>query len=183
MNYWQGKHIRLRAIEPGDAETFFRWNQDSERNANLDFQWPPTSLAAMQTWAAVEAQRKLENDTFRWVIEDLAGTPVGSIDTHHVSPHDGVFSYGLDIAVEHRRKGYASEAIHMVLSYYFEELRYQKVNVVVHSNNPESIKLHEALGFQREGVLRRSFFSQGQYFDVLCFGMTKEEFYDQRENK
>ena len=176
MNYWQGKKIRLRAIEPGDAETFYQWNQDSQRNANLDFIWPPTSLASVQAWAASEAQRKFENDAFRWVIEDLHGTPVGSIDTHHVSPHDGVFSYGVDVAAAYRRQGYAREAIWMVLRYYFEELRYQKVNVVVHSDNPDSIQLHEALGFQLEGRLRRSWYHGGHYVDALWYGLTYEEF-------
>jgi hypothetical protein len=30
MNFWQGKLIRLRGVEPSDAETFARWNEDSE---------------------------------------------------------------------------------------------------------------------------------------------------------
>jgi hypothetical protein len=29
--------VRLRGIEPGDAVTFFEWNQDSERARRLDF--------------------------------------------------------------------------------------------------------------------------------------------------
>jgi len=37
MNFWQGKKVRLRAIEPSDAETFIRWNLDSERARHLDF--------------------------------------------------------------------------------------------------------------------------------------------------
>ncbi len=32
MNYWEGEAICLRGIEPGDAQHFFRWNQDSERS-------------------------------------------------------------------------------------------------------------------------------------------------------
>jgi RimJ/RimL family protein N-acetyltransferase len=176
MNFWQGDRIRLRGIEPTDAETFYNWNLDSERARHLDFVWPPSSLASVQEWADGLSRRKLENDTFHWVIENENGEAVGSISTHDCNPHSGTFSYGLDIAPEHRRKGYASEAILLLLKYYFEELRYQKVTVSVHSNNQASIKLHESLGFKLEGVHRRTVYTEGRYFDHLWFGMTIEEF-------
>jgi RimJ/RimL family protein N-acetyltransferase len=180
MNFWQGKRVRLRAIEPSDARFFFNWDLDSERARHLDFVWPPSSLARVTAWCEEQSKRKLDNDAFHWLIENQAGEPVGSISTHDCSPHSGTFSYGLDIAPEHRRRSYASEAVCLVLRYYFDELRYQKCNVVVHSNNEASIRLHEKLGFQREGTVRRMVFTEGQYFDALWFGMTAEEFHTRR---
>jgi len=176
MNYWQGKLIRLRNIEPTDAEHFIRWNLNSERARHLDFVWPPTSAASIHAWVTEQAKQKLENDTFHWIIETHDGEPVGSISTHDCNSRYGTFSYGIDIAPEHQRQGFAREAIQLVLGYYFEELRYQKVTVPVHSNNEPSIRLHERLGFQREGTHRRMFYTQGQFVDVLWFGMTIEEF-------
>jgi RimJ/RimL family protein N-acetyltransferase len=176
MNYWQGKKIRLRAIEPSDVEHFIRWNLDSERARHLDFVWPPASTASMQAWAEERSRQKLEHDTFHWLIENQDGEPVGSISTHDCHPHAGTFSYGIDIAREHQRKGYAREAIQLVLAYYFEELRYQKVTVPVHGDNEPSIRLHEGLGFQREGTHRRMFYTQGHFVDMIWFGLTVEEF-------
>jgi len=176
MNFWQGKKVRLRAIEPADATFFFDWNQDSQRAQNLDFLWPPTSLAAVIEWTRQESLKRLENGAYHWVIENFAGQPVGSIDTHHCDLHAGTFSYGVDITEAHQRQGYASEAISLVLRYYFDELRYQKVTVPVHSNNIPSLRLHEGLGFLHEGVHRRMGYSGGQYYDVVWFGMTVEEF-------
>ncbi len=176
MNFWQGKRVRLRAIEPSDARYFFEWNMDSDRARHLDFLWPPSSLAAVTAWCEEQSRRKLVDDAYHWLVENEAGEPVGSISTHDCRPHDGTFSYGLDIADEHRRKRYASEAVCLVLRYYFEELRYQKCTVVVHDNNEASVRLHEALGFQREGTVRRMVFSGGQYFDNIWFGITAEEF-------
>ena len=176
MNFWQGKQIRLRAIEPSDAEHFVRWNLDSERARHLDFVWPPTSEASVRAWVEEQSKQKLENDVFHWLIENQEGAPVGSISTHDCNPRYGTFSYGIDIPPEYQRQGYASEAIQLVLKYYFEELRYQKVTVGIHANNPASIRLHEKLGFQHEGRVRRSYFTRGRYFDHLNFGMTAEEF-------
>ena len=176
MNYWHSKKIRLRSVEPSDAETFYHWNQDSERARHLDFVWPPTSLASVRNWVEEQSRKKLEGDSFHWLIETFDCVAVGTIATHECNLRNGTFSYGIDIAKEHRGKGYAGEAIALVLRYYFEELRYQKVTVQVHADNTTSLRLHEKLGFQREGVLRRMHYSHGQYMDVIVLGMTAEEF-------
>ncbi len=127
-------------------------------------------------WAEDESKQKLENDAFHWIIENMAGVPVGSIDTHHCNPRAGTFSYGIDIIPEHQRRGYAREAILLVLKYYFEELRYQKVTVPVHGDNEASMRLHEKMGFQKEGVHRRMVFTRGRHYDELWYGVTAEEF-------
>jgi RimJ/RimL family protein N-acetyltransferase len=176
MNYWQGERVRLRALEPADAAFFVRCNLDSERARCLDFLWPPQSGASVQAWVDAQSMRKLENDTFNWMIETLDGTPVGSISTHDCNPRAGTFSYGIDVAPEHRGQRFAEDAVRLVLRYYFDELRYQKVTVVVHADNPASIRLHERLGFQLEGRLRRMVFTQSQYVDALWFGLTCDEF-------
>ena len=177
MNYWQGRKIRLRAIEAGDAQTFYDWNLDSERARLLDFVWPPSSLTSVQAWIETQSkQNRLEEDRYAWVIEDLLGNAVGTISTHHCDLRSGTFSYGIDIAAEHRRKGYAHEAILHILKYYFEELRYQKVTVNVHSDNPASMRLHESLGFHLEGRLRRMVYTHGQYLDALWYGLTADEY-------
>ncbi len=48
----------------------------------------------------------------------------------------------------------------------------------VHSDNLASIRLHEKLGFQKEGTLRRMGFTGGKYIDLLWYGMTADEFWD-----
>ena len=175
-NFWQGKIVCLRAIEPDDAELFYRWNLDSERARYLDFVWPPTSMESVRTWVHEQTRKKLVNDSYHWVIQNMSGEAVGSISTHDCDPHNGTFSYGVDIVQEHRGNGYAGEAIRIVLKYYFRELRYQKATIPVHADNPASIRLHEKLNFKLEGRLRRMVYTQGDYVDVLWFGMTAEEY-------
>ena len=104
------------------------------------------------------------------------GEVVGDLTTHHCDPHAGTFSYGINVRREHRRKGYARDAIALALRYYFQELRYQKVTVYVASFNEASARLHERLGFQQEGRLRRTIFTGGAHCDELIFGLTAEEF-------
>ena len=175
MNFWQGKKVRLRGVELSDAETFFRWNLDSEMARALEYVWPPVSQERVREFIGQQTLKVLEQDAFLWVIENAEGQAVGTITTHHCEPQHGTFMYGIHVAREHGRRGYAAEAIEIILKYYFEERRYQKVSVSIHGYNAASIALHERLGFRREGALRRMIYTKGEHFDQLWYGMTKEE--------
>jgi RimJ/RimL family protein N-acetyltransferase len=173
---WQGKRVRLRAIEPSDWAVYFAWNQDDEQARCIAAITFPQSAEAVRQWAQQEATRKPEGDAFRFVIENASGDVVGDLTTHHCDPRAGAFAYGIAIRREHRRRGYASGAITLVLRYYFRELRYQKATVTVYSFNEESARLHEKLGFQLEGRIRRTEFTDGALHDKLIYGITAEEF-------
>jgi RimJ/RimL family protein N-acetyltransferase len=173
---WQGKRVRLRAIEPSDWEVYFAWNQDDDQARAVSSIPFPQSMEAVRQWAQQEATRKPEGDAFRFVIENETGEVVGDLTTHHSEPRAGAFSYGITIRRDHRRNGYAAEAIALVLRYYFRELRYQKATVSVYSFNEASARLHESLGFQLEGRIRHTVFTDGELFDELIYGITAEEF-------
>jgi RimJ/RimL family protein N-acetyltransferase len=175
-NFWQGKRVRLRAVEPEDAEAFFDWNCSSETARLLDFLWPPTSLAAARAWTQRVATGEIKDDRYHLVMEDRDGKAVGMISTHATNRRVGSFSYGLTVEEGARRQGFASEAIILLLRYFFEELRYQKATATVYECNPASIALHEKLGFQLEGQVRRMVYTGGRYYDELYYGMTREEF-------
>jgi RimJ/RimL family protein N-acetyltransferase len=173
---WQGERVRLRAIEPADWAVYFAWNQDDEQARSVSCIPFPQSAAAVRQWAQQEATRKPEGDAFRFVIENETGEVVGNLITYDCDARVGSFSYGITIRREHRRCGYASESITLVLRYYFRELRYQKATVTVYSFNEESAQLHEKLGFQLEGRVRRTEFTDGTLHDKLIYGITAEEF-------
>lgn len=176
LSIWQGQRVRLRATEPGDWETFFAWNQDDEQSRTLYWIPFPQSQEAVKRFSEREAVQEPGDDGFRFVIENLEGEMVGDLTTNHCDRRVGNLEYGINVKQGHRGKGYASEAILLVLRYYFQELRYQKATIRVYSFNEPSIKLHEKLGFQREGCLRRTVFTRGQYYDQLVYGITDEEF-------
>ena len=176
QNIWQGDRVRLRAIEPEDWKIFNEWDLDSDTARECYWVPFPKTQEAARKWALDLSQQAPKEDAFFFVIENLAGEIVGTINPHDCDARVGCFKYGLAIRREHQRHGYASEAIRLVLRYFFRELRYQKVTVDVYDFNEASIKLHEKLGFQHEGRVRRMVFTDGSYHDSLIFGMTREEF-------
>lgn len=177
MNIWRGVNIRLRGIEPEDADTFYAWDAAETETARMvDWVWPAGSRAASRQWAEKRATEEAKNDEFFFAIENMEGKLVGIINTHGCDRRVGCFKYGVSIAPGFRGQGYAAEAILLVLRYFFEELRYQKVTADIYAYNETSARFHERLGFVQEGRIRRVVFSQGQHFDLLVYGMTVEEF-------
>jgi RimJ/RimL family protein N-acetyltransferase len=178
--YWEGKLIRLRGVELEDADAHFQLDQEDDISR---FQWvmnPPVSRAATRKWiegAAVE--RPKGNEFTAQMVTLVDGTLVGGIATHNADQRSGVFSYGLHVEAPYRGKGYAKDAICLVMRYFFQELRYQKCDVDVMAINPASQRLHEALGFTLEGRRRRVVFTHGEHSDMLEYGMTVEEFREQ----
>ncbi len=176
-NIFEGELIRLRAVEPDDWKNHAEWDRDTEMARNLDTIPFPQSTLSTRQWAEREAQRKESADgNFHFQIETLDGVQVGSIATHDCDLRSGTFMYGVAIMGQYQRKGYASEAIRLVLRFMFRERRYQKCTVDVYSFNPPSQKLHELLGFTLEGRLRRMIYTDGGYHDALIYGITREEF-------
>lgn len=173
---WQGHQVRLRPVEPDDWSAFYAWDEDDESSRMVDRIPLPRSRAAARHWAEREATERSSGDAFRWVIVDSDGAFVGSINTHSCDPRVGSFAYGLGVLPQWQGRGYAAEAIRLVLRYYFVELGYQKVTVHVYEYNQPSQSLHQRLGFVQEGRLRRMVYADQRHWDTLVFGLTREEF-------
>lgn len=179
-NDFEGSSVRLRAVEPEDWEAFNAFDADTEMTRLSSSAHLPASRASLRKWAE-EAAKRPDSDEVTLAIETLDGTVIGSLRVGHVDRRHRVFGYGLAIAADYCRKGYGSEAVRLLLRFYFGELGYQKAEVGVYAFNEASVRFHESLGFQHEGRRRRSHFSGGAFHDVILLGLTAEEFQSGRE--
>lgn len=62
----------------------------------------------------------------------------------------------------------------------FYQLNLHKLNAEVLSSNESSLRLHEKLGFSREGVFRDYHFNGKQFVDVVRFGILQSEWGEKR---
>ena len=123
--------MRLRAFEPEDLALFEAEdkNRDTEKDrCDYMIQLPRAAWKLREDFLPSRLRREGEMETFRFMIEDLEGNTVGSINAHDVDARMGTFSYGLGIYEPYRRRGYAREAILLLLRFYFLELRMHKCN-------------------------------------------------------
>ena len=176
QNLFEGHLVRLRAIEPSDAETLFRHRQDTEisrRDARI--QWP-RSLATILQRLEIPGDGQ-STDDIQLAITTLDNQLVGGIDVQSTDRRNGTFSIGIGLAERSAwGKGYAKEAMLLILRAMFHERRYQKCNIGVYAFNVRALALYRRLGFQEEGCIRRNYFTNGEYHDEILLGMTREEF-------
>jgi RimJ/RimL family protein N-acetyltransferase len=174
-SFWTGKRIRLRGIEPDDWTAFMRFAGDEERLG--DVLHPPRSAEGYRAWAKEQAAAEADGDCFRLAVEAVdTGELVGAVGSHHADPRAGWFEYGVTIGADHRRKGYAAEAVVLLLRFMFAERRYHKCGARIFAHNEASLVFHRRLGFVEEGRLRDHVFLAGRHHDLVLLGMLAEEF-------
>jgi len=68
-------------------------------------------------------------------------------------------------------QGLVTEALRRVIGHAFETLALHRLEGRAHPANQRSIKVLERCGFQREGVLRESYFLEGKFYDSVVYGL------------
>lgn len=176
--YWQGADIRLRPMRKEDTELWLlEENRDSEAVHFLNYGMTlPKSEEDARAFAEHYANFSNADERIMFSIEALEGELVGGINLHSMNQKNGTFETGTRVYRAYRGKGYAFQAKHIVLRYAFHELRFQKYTIRCLETNTPMIRHAKRLGCQQEGRLRRHIYTQGQYFDELIFGLTREEF-------
>ena len=62
------------------------------------------------------------------------------------------------------------------MSYAFEVLGLQRIHAFHFSGNTASGRVMQKLGMTREGCLRQHVKKWGAYHDLVCYGLTREEY-------
>lgn len=70
-------------------------------------------------------------------------------------------------------QGYAKEAVRKVISYGFQEMNLVRIGAIVFTENEASNKLLEALGFEKEGVLRNFMHQNNMPYDTNIYSFIK----------
>ena len=167
--------MRLRAVEPDDWTAFARFADDDGRRAGrLDL---PRSAESYRAWTMEQAVATCDDDRFGLAVETTArGELVGTVGSHRTGPRSGWFEFDVTIGTGHRRRGYAAEAVVLLMRFMFAERRYHKCLGAVFAHNEASLALTRRLGFTEEGRLREHVYFAGRYHDLVMMGMLANEF-------
>jgi RimJ/RimL family protein N-acetyltransferase len=175
--FWQGDKIRLRALTSDDAPYRFAHSLDSisreEFNIGIEL---PTTLEAQKAWLEKYGGCNEVNNSIAFALETHEQEYVGIAAIHSIDERHGKFSFSVLIERQYRKRGYAEDAVRLILKYGFMERRFHKCKSACASYNTASIGLHQKLGFVQEGRLKQEWFYNGQHHDELIFGMLLEEY-------
>jgi [ribosomal protein S5]-alanine N-acetyltransferase len=73
-------------------------------------------------------------------------------------------------------KGYGTEAAKALLELGFAELGLNKIFAQAFTTNPGSYKIMEKIGLKYEGTLKQHVVRFGEFYDLVQYGLVKEEY-------
>lgn len=172
-----GEHICLRRFILADAPAVFAYGSDPEVVRYLS--WGP--LTAPEQAAQTILLRYLNNPSL-WAIalpeNDLC---IGCIDLR-VEPGCAKGSFGYCLAREYWGRGYAAEALELILRLGLGVLGLNKMEGSHYGGNTASGRVQEKCGMIREGILRQNVWAKGRWWDLVCYGILREEWLARQKN-
>lgn len=149
--------VKLRAPEPEDVDLLYSWENNMEiwKVSNT---LTPFSKFLLKKYIETSHHDIWESKQLRLIIEakdqnSLMNVPVGLVDLFDFDPYHLRAGVGVLIANrENRRKGYATEALRVLISYAFEVLQLNQLYVNISVSNAISLQLFTNLGFEMVGI-------------------------------
>ena len=156
-----------------------RWTHDAEfmRLMELKPVRPLSPAMVKKQYEAIEKEMNEHRNMFYFTIrarpdDRLIGKAV--LEWIDWTNGNGFIRLGIG-AAEDRRKGYGSQALSMLLRYAFDELNLYRVTAVVPAYNEGAIRLFLKFGFMEEIRRRKALNHDGEFWDLLSFGLLNSE--------
>jgi len=151
----KGQHIQLRAIEPSDIDVLYQWENDTETWMVSNTQ-SPYSRFVLEQYITSSHQDIYSVKQLRLIICNEENKAIGSIDLFDFDPNHLRAGVGILIAEKaDRKKGYASEALNLLMDYCFSVLNLHQLYCNITIDNEPSILLFQKHGFQITGMKKQ----------------------------
>ncbi|MBA3706733.1 MAG: GNAT family N-acetyltransferase [Bacteroidetes bacterium] len=163
----QGQNIFLRAIEPSDIDILYQWENDVE-NWKVSNTQAPFSRFVLEQYITSSHQDIYSVKQLRLIICDSNKKPLGCIDLFDFDPNHLRCGIGILISEKSdRRKGYASEALELLIDYCFSVLNVHQLYCNITTDNEASVLLFQKYGFQITGIKKQWIRDGDMYKDEL----------------
>ncbi len=103
------------------------------------------------------------------------GNVIGDIGIHFREEDPKTCELGISLHRQYQRKGFAKEGMLAVLDYLFCTLKVHRIAERLDSENEDSIKLLESIGFRKEAFFLENYFSDGQWRSELQYALLHRE--------
>jgi diamine N-acetyltransferase len=171
-----GEKIRLRAIEPADLDFIYGIENDPDLwqvgNTLIPYSRHQLEqyILSSQHDLYAEKQLRLMIDLRLPQNEDKA---IGAVDLFDFEPHHKHAGIGIFIIPEEQEKGYATEAIRILVRYCFDVLNLHMLYCNITASNKPSIRLFERSGFIQCGLKKEWRYLDNHWLDELMFQLIR----------
>jgi [ribosomal protein S5]-alanine N-acetyltransferase len=179
----KGKRIQLREMHLSDAPAIQRLlrNRTVSRYTYIPY---PYRIDDAKKFIRQAHSWSIKKHGYRFGIEDIStGEIIGGIALFDINEKHRKSEFGYWLGKPYWGKGIMAEAVELMLSFAFGQLKLKRVYGHVFSPNKRSANVVEKFGFTLEGTLRSSVRRQNQYWDERVYSILREEYYARMKKK
>jgi len=179
----RGRHVHLRTFTPGDLVHLARWADDAVLGRMVGsellqlykdvYENDPSFFDAVLT------------DTTQIVLIAMANAgfsdPIGFVRLFNIHQSEGYA--GIETVLgdwRAARRGFGVQASRLMGYYGVDTLGLRRLEAKAYEYNALSINTLRRNGFTHEGTLRKATLRDGRYWDIMIFGILRDEIEEQR---
>ncbi|MDR1683767.1 MAG: GNAT family N-acetyltransferase [Candidatus Symbiothrix sp.] len=155
MKHLENDKIVLRALEPEDLETLYRWENDTEIWRHGSTLTPYSRFALRDYLNNSLTQDIFQSHQLRLVIVSKENRNcLGTIDLYDFDPIHSRAGIGILIDKNYRRQNIGLQALELMKNYASAILNLQQLYAYISTSNEASYRLFIKSGFSESGLLK-----------------------------
>lgn len=166
--------ISLRKIEkPSELSSLYAMMGDDDQYL-YSVRLQHNSEASFSQWLSDRLNTDFHD--FDLVFLESIECPVGFVHNYDFNLNSGHCKTVVYIQKKYRNTGIGAYAALAFVNKLFMDYPLRKIYSTVYAYNTQSIENHNKVGFIIEGILRDYRYCNGEYYDMVFFSITREQF-------
>lgn len=146
--------IKLRALEPEDVDTLYKWENTSSLWVHGSTLAPYSRHALRRYITETQLSDIYESKQLRLMIDlSDSGVSIGAVDLYDLDARNKRAGVGIIIDEAFRSHGYASAALDLLKDYAFNFLGLHQLYAHIAESNIISLQLFQNAGYQEAGIM------------------------------
>ena len=170
--------LRLRRCLPADAEPVFMAVRESIAEITPWMPWCHAgySLHDSRAWFDSRADAWENGTEFDFlIVQALEDFPLGVCGLNHLNADERFANLGYWVRTSRTCRGIATAVVPMIARFGFENLKLNRIEIVVATGNLPSQRVAEKAGARREGLLRRRLVVRERVLDAFMYSLIPED--------
>jgi RimJ/RimL family protein N-acetyltransferase len=171
------ERLYIRPVSVDDKASIFRYRSDCETSMFLSLR-PNTVDDVAEFINKTSSVINVPGTWFQFVIiNQETKMLIGDIGIHFLEndSENRQVEIGYTLDKEFRGKGYATEALSVIIDFLIKSLNKHRIVASIDPINVDSIRLVERMGFRKEAHFVESLFLHGKWVDDLVYAMLAKE--------
>ncbi len=165
MEVLTSERIRLRPVEIADLDVLYRWENDPANWPHSNHLNPFSRFFLEQYILNTDNNIYTDKQLRLMIVGHQPGDALGIIDLFDFDAHHKRAAVGIIIDPAVRNKGYAAEALYLVIAYARDILTLRQLYCGIDSENGVSLHLFEKQGFRITGTRKSWRLHKGRWVD------------------